>query len=484
MRQKSRLGGTWATGFRRCGTVGRIWGSLLVLAGLSACISPDPDPEHLAEVELLGRRAGTPFDSQKLLSVDPRSPVPAAQGTLTLEDAMARALARNLNLVASAESLAIAQVQLAQMGLLQNPAFSFLLRWNKTDSPRIPDAEGAISLLINQFFTLPTRLDIAHAQRFQTGIDLAANAFNLAEQVEIKYRQLAHTIRSRKVAERDADYFDRALQAAVARARVGFVPQSDVNRARLDRDDALRQVKKLSATYLRMARELNWLLGVPGPVDWKLPDEAEVPPKEFPVLPTVERLESLGTKFRLDLLRADFDRKIADSGIILARWGFVPQTSLGFDRERQEITRSVKMGPSFGFTIPILDPGIVGMALAKAQARQIDKVYVALEGQILSDVRSAHATVELDRGDVEFFRDRIIPQWEENIKIAQRSFELGNTDLDSLLNTLHGYAAAQQGYEDSIEAYYEDFVAFQTTVGLLWRQMVEEEKKLDEGRKK
>jgi cobalt-zinc-cadmium efflux system outer membrane protein len=455
---------------------------IAVAVGGVGCVSTTPEPEHLAEIDrMVETRSGAPLRTAELLATDPRTSVPAPAGVLSLDDATGRALARNFQLVASAENVAIAQAALAQAGLVANPQLSFSALWVHPQNLSM-DLVGSLMQELNGLLTRGTRLEIARAQRFQVGIDLAGQAFDLSQQVESKYRSLSHLLRARRLADRIVEQYDRALRAAEARARVGVVPTPDVNRARIQWEDAQRQVKKLDAQYRRAARELNWLLGVPTAPQWILPDEAGQVPKDLPPLPPVEEAEAIGLRFRLDLQRAGLDVRVGESTVSLANWGFVPETTAGLSVEHDE-TRQLKIGPAFTFALPIFDPGIVAYHMACARLRLAEKVLLALEGQVRQDVRSAHATLELDVDDVKFFRDRIIPQQEENIRLADQSFRLGNTDLDSLLNTLRDYVSSLQAYEDSVQTYFDDRVAFQRAVGLVWLKLDEEGRKLREEKK-
>lgn len=450
--------------------------------GAGGCISSDPEPEHLAEIDhLVDDRAGLPIRTSVLLTTDPQAAGAAPSGILSLDEAIGRALSRNFSLIASAENVAIAQAALAQAGLIANPTASFSAQWVHPNALGM-DLVGSLLQELNGLLTRSTRLEIARAQRFQIGIDLAGQAFDLSQQVESKYRTLTHLLRARKLADRVVDQYDRALKAAEARARVGVIPTPDVNRARIQWEDAQRQVKKLDAQYRRGSRELNWVLGFSSAPEWKLPEEAGEIPKELPPLPEPVAAEALGLRYRLDLQRAGLDVRVGESTVTLAQWGFVPEFQAGVAVERDENFLH-KLGPAFTFTLPIFDPGIVAYHLACARLRLAAKTQAALEGQVRQDVRSAHATLELDLDDVRFFRERIIPQQEENIRLADQSFRLGNTDLDSLLNTLRDYVSSLQAYEDSVQGYFDDRVAFQRAVGLVWRRMTEEEQKLREERK-
>lgn len=455
--------------------------SALACGGMLGCISTTPEEAHLAEISgLLEARTGKPLEVRTLLATDPSAEGDSLKGVLTLDLAVGRALSRNLALVASSENIAIAQAALAQAGLFSNPSVSVSAQWVRPDAVAM-DLVGSLLQELNGFLTHSTRLEIGRAQRFQVGIDLAGQAFDIAEQVESKYRSLGHLVRARKLAQRVVEQYDRALKAAEARARVGVIPTPDVNRARIQWEDAQRQARKLVAQYQRSARELNWLLGGGSAPDWTLPEELGEAPKDLPPLPDLALAERIGVRFRLDLQRSQLDIRIGESQVGLARWGFIPAIQAGVAVERTE-SLARKVGPAFSFTLPLFDPGFAAYALSCARLRLAEKTYTALEGQVRQDVRSAHATLELDLDDVRFYRDRIIPQQEENIRLAEQSFRLGNSDLDSLLNTLRDYVSSLQGYEDSIQTYFDDRVALQRALGLVWQKISEEETKLKEGK--
>ncbi len=313
--------------------------ALLIVAGATGgCHAPvEPDPSHLARIDsLVAERTNSGISSSALLALNPRTPPEAPTGTLELRAAVDRTLAHNLGLIASAENLAIAQAQLAQAGLLQNPtlgqtgAIAFPLSSNAGATP----FDVLISQAINTFFTRPYRVAVAESQRFQAGIDLANQAFDLSQQAEAKYQEMVHLLRDRRLAERTAESYKRAVSAAEARAKVGVIPQPDVNRARIQYEDALRQIRHLRTQYQRAAREMNWLMGVPSEPRWELPADLLETPKVLPSLPRDVRVEDLGSRYRLDLLRADFDRKVNEASVKVARLGLIPEISVGVDVAR------------------------------------------------------------------------------------------------------------------------------------------------------
>jgi cobalt-zinc-cadmium efflux system outer membrane protein len=442
----------------------------------TGCISPSPDREEIHKVDaLVAARMDARFRACELLGIDerPRVPEPASGTALTLEQAIGRALSRNFALVASAENLAIAQAQLAQAGLLSNPVYVFSLR--PLLGGGLADFDEAIVKTLQDVITQPWRVNVAELQRWQVGIDLAGRAFELGLDVESQWNQLAHLARSQAIAASDATLYGRAVTAADARAKVGLILESDLNRARLQFWDAERQTRALAIQYERAARELNWLMGSGAAPPWRLPDEASAPPGELPPIPDVEPLEGAGTTYRLDLVRADVDRKLGEVNIALAKLGFIPNVTIGFDLEKTDPRDSRnKRGVVGSVEIPIFDCGYVGYRLAEAGERLAQKTYDALLGQVRQDVRTAWQNLRVARYDVEFYRDRLVPAQLENARLAQLAFDLGKLDLDALLNTLHDVVTARQASEAALWAYQDAVVGLERATGLAWARLEQE----------
>jgi hypothetical protein len=169
-------------------------------------------------------------------------------------------------------------------------------------------------------------------------------------------------------------------------------------------------------------------------------------------------------------MRANFDREIARIGVDLAKLGYVPQITVGFDASRDS-GKNWTGGPSFSTFLPIFDPGIVAVWTARYQQIQSDYTYVTLEGQCKQDVRNALNALQVAAEDVVFSRDITIPQEEENIKQAEISYKLGNSQFDDYLNSIREYVGVLQSYEDQIQAYNQAVIGLETAVGLSFKRI-------------
>jgi cobalt-zinc-cadmium efflux system outer membrane protein len=447
------------------------------------CAAPDtkPDLSFLRRIDDQTKlRLGTPTDTASLLaaSAGTEARVSPPAGTLTRDEAVARALARNLSLIASAEDVAIAQAQLVQAGLLPNPT----LGQNSGIIFPIHPQTGRVSVdvnlqsqgIINALITRPTRVNAAEVQRVQSGLGLSAAAFDLAMQVQAKYDELVHLRRTAAAAEQVLKVYERSADAANARLQVGVVPRSELNRAQLQADDANRQVRRLKAQFDRAAGELHALMGCAGRPGWTLDDAAVADATATVPLPSDDEAQDLAEGWRLDLERARLDGVVAEANVKLAKLGKIPLINLGpqFYLDSAGAWSGGLLVASV--TLPIMDSGQTAVDLAEAVRRKTDKTLAAARQQSRQDARTALANAAAALDDVAFLRDRTIPQQIENAALAQRSFEAGVSDLDSLLNVLHDYASALQSYEDAIDTYHDALVALQRATGIALARMTPE----------
>ncbi len=218
---------------------------------------------------------------------------------------------------------------------------------------------------------------------------------------------------------------------------------------------------------------MNWLIGYSSVPQWSVPEAVVNDVATVPQLAHAEFLEQLAIRYRLDLFRADLDRQLGDRGVRAAKLGMIPQITVGAEFARDS-SHNLTGGPwVVGIALPMFDPGIVALELAKAK-RKAEKTYVALAGQVHQDVRTAFDNWRIAADDVNFYRDRLIPQQEENVRLMEISFRLGNDDLDTLLNVYQNYVQQLQAYEDAIQTYHDSGVALQQAIGLTWERILAE----------
>lgn len=450
-------------------------GLALALALAAGCAGPEPLHKLVERTDRdVGSRLGVKSDVGSLLADPAIRPDLAKAGaelppTLTLRAAQELALRHNLSLSAAAESLPIAQFALVQAGLLSNPTLG---QSNGLLFPVKPVLGGAaqfdvnITVTLNSIFTRGARVGVAEAQRLQAGVDLAATEFELAMKVEDKFHEVMYEDRSLQIAERISETYQRAVRAAEIEGRVGVIPMPEVNRARVNAEDAKRQIAKLQIRRRQSVRDLNFLMGVPEESQWAL--EASPSLAAYADLGVADaQARNLAPRFRLDVAHTRLDEQAAREGVRLAEAGLIPAITIGPEAAYTPGSPSSwVLGPTISVELPIFDDHRTALRSAQASLRQAMKTTVSAEAQAQADAVAAVHAIETAASDVEFYRERIIPQQRENVRIAQTAFQQGQIDLGALLNTLRDAASAEQAAADAGAALEGAIVGLQRALGI------------------
>ncbi len=317
---------------------------------------------------------------------------------------------------------------------------------------------------MNGFFAAPFKTQIAKAQKYQAGIDIANQAFGLAQQTHLQFDRLAWLVRSRRIERQIAEAYKQAADDAQAKVGAGAVTLVDVDRAAIQCEDARCLARRDQIEYEGAATQLNWLMGVQSAPQWVLPESAQDPPPVMQLPSTSQSLEEMALKYRMDFLRASFDLQIAKGTVMLARLGAYPQTTIGFDAKRDS-SRNWTGGPTFASGLQFFDPGIVGYWIAEYGLIQTERTHEAMKGQVRQDVRNSFSILLSATEDVRFYQG-IVPKEQAILSRQELSFRRGNLRFDDLLDTLHEYSEVLRSYESAIEAYQQAEIGLETAVGL------------------
>ena len=385
---------------------------------------------------------------------------------LTVDQAVQIALLNNPSLQATFEELGIAQAELVQAGLLENPVFAGHVRF--------PDAS---SLSTNTEFTvtenflhilfLPLRKKLASLQFEQAKFRVGDAVIRLNAEVKSAYYTL-------QAAQQMAVMRQRVVQAAQTAAEVAERQYKAGNISELDlaNEQALYQkmyldLVKSKAVVLADREHLSRLLGLKEEgIELKIKEAMQ----EFPqVDPLLEELETLALSKRLDLAAAQKEIEVLKRALTLSRSGIIPTLEVGIDTER-DADRTRVTGPSWELPIPIFDRRQGTVARTKAQLRQSEQRLEALKRDVDSEVRLAHNRLVAARRTAESYRDTLIPLRE---KIVDQSLKHYNYMLIGVFQLLQAKQNEIEAQSDYIEAQRDYWIAQSELERAVGGQLVE-----------
>ena len=369
---------------------------------------------------------------------------------VTADSAVEIALLHNRSMQAVYEELGVAQADLVEAGLLENPVLAGSVRFGNRE--RIYGASIAQEFL--SILALPMRKRLARAEWEQAKLRVTQRVLVFAADTRAAWFDA-------KAAELVAEMYRQVQGASSAGAELArrqhdagnisdltlAIEEDLAEQAKLDVADAEAE---LFATRERLIR----MLGVWGA------DIGFALAKELPALPTteppLEHLESVAIRRRLDLAA---DRRSAE---IIARarrttqlGRFIPGLTFGVEVEK-EADGVVHAGPTIELGLPIFNWGQTRVARLDAQLRQAENELVASAVGVRSEVREARDRLLRSRARVDWCRTTLIPLRERIVRLTKLHHDamlLGPFDL------LRAKQDEIDAYRTAIEANHDYWLA-------------------------
>jgi cobalt-zinc-cadmium efflux system outer membrane protein len=386
---------------------------------------------------------GTDLDKEAAEKVDS-----LLKAKLTADEAVQIALLNNRDLQAVYSDLGVAQADLVQAGLFNNPIFEAALKFPTSGGQTNLEFVTVMNFL--DIFYMPLRKRVA-GTRFEeaklrvTGavLDLAARArtafyLHLANEQMLELRQ---TI---------VQALNASLDVARRLNEAGNITDLDLARER-----ALAEAGKLALRSAeiaaRQSRErLNDLMGLWGKntewqADGRLPD---IPGQAMPT----EDIERVALTRSIDLSHAR--QRIIVAGEQLGfnkATALIPELGFGPFAERNE--GAWEVGPVLEFPIPLFDQGQARIGRAAADLRRTQQEYYALAVRIRSTARAVRDRMEGFRDRALYYRDIMLPLHERIVNESQLQYnamQLGPIQLlrakEQQIETAVAYIEALRDY--------------------------------------
>jgi outer membrane protein, heavy metal efflux system len=390
-----------------------------------------------------------------------------APRNLRIEEAIQRAESNNPQLLVARRNIAAAEAGAVIAIATPNPRIAL-------DAP-IGLAETKRTVSIEQPFELggkrEARLNLASDQIQAAQLQLEILRWQIRSDVRQAYAELAIAKSARRQGEQTVVLAQQLVEIARKRLAAGDVAEADLIQVRFVLERA-RQRLEPTANRIRQATiRLDNLLGEPTddaiqPTDQKvfsLSVEADrIAPEAPPPIPELTVLRTLAQKRRIDLSLAVLQQRIGDDQLKLARSNQIPDISFatGFTWDPVAATTAALLG--LRIDLPIFNPrqGEVNQALANRSLAEAQRL--VLERQVEREVTAAYENVRSAERLLKQDRNILLPQSEQVLELARKSYQFGQTGLSDVL-------IAQQSVQDQRDAYYNDVLAYQTALGSLER---------------
>lgn len=427
-------------------------------AALLGCASVKPTEARRDVGEIVERRAGLADvvpekqDAESRARVRDRVAQLMAQ-PLTLDRAQQVAMLNNRELRATLEELGIAQADLVQAGLLENPTISGDL----VNSTRGNGLGGGVSLTqsLLSAVLIPAKRRIAKVRLNYAIVTVGQASLMLVRDVKVAFVRAQAAEQTLKLYRERAQAAEVAHELAQRQLDAGNIYPLDqqlfaasLDRARIDLADA-----ELASIGTR--EDLTRLLGLWGEdVAWKIADPLAdgLPPEA-----ELGRLEQQGIADRLDLSSARVEVKSINYTLGLRRRGIVAAVDAGFVMRNEvgnDTGHEPVLGGSLSLQLPIFDPGHADIARIQAYLRQAQHRLQDAAIHARSEIREHRATLVAARRKVEYYQKTVLPRTASITELTLLQYNAMLVGTYQLLETRTDQIDAQQQYVEALRDYW------------------------------
>ncbi len=435
-------------------------GRILIPAAstLLACASVQPTGARHEVGELVERRVGLVDAIPEKQDAESRARVRARVAELmadplTEDRALQVAMLNNRELRAVLEDLGVAQAELVQAGLLENPVISGDL----VNSTRGNGLGGglALSQSLLSVFLIPAKRRVAKARLAHAVVMVGQATLALARDVRVAFVGAQAAEQALGLYRSRAQAAEVAYELAQRQFDAGNIAPLDqqlfaaaLDRARVELADA-----QLATMVAR--EELTRLLGLWGEdIAWSFaaPLATNLPPEA-----DLGRLEQQGVQDRLDLSAARIETRSIEYALALRRRGMVPQLNVGLSARNEvgnDIGHEWVLGPSLSLELPIFDPGHADIARIQAFLRQAQHRLQDVAIHVRSEIRVHRAELVAARRKVDYYQRTVLPRAESITELTLQQYNAMLVGTYQLLETRSDQIDAHQEYVEALRDYW------------------------------
>jgi cobalt-zinc-cadmium efflux system outer membrane protein len=371
---------------------------------------------------------------------------------LTVESAVEISLLNNKTLQATYEDLSVAQADLVQAGLLQNPVLAAGLALPVAGAVRagvgVSVSEDFLSL-----FVLAARKRVAEAELRVVMMRVGDAVLRMAFDVESAFYELASARQVAAMRRAILEAEDAAFDLSRRRYEAGDINDLDLANQESLNEQVRTDVLRADADVLGAREKLTRLLGLWGAdAGYRVSDQLPALPADEVAL---DHLESLAVGRRLDLAAAREEVRAASRALAMARGYRFLNSSVGGTFERSPEGYTV-VGPNVGLELPLFDQKQATVARFEARLRSALAREAALAVDVRSEVRLAGSRLIATRAVVDRYAKVIVPLRQRVVALSQQQFD---AMLIGAYQLLQAKQSEVNAYREFIEALRDYWVA-------------------------
>lgn len=394
---------------------------------------------------------------------------------INLDDAIQLSLSNNLDLQSARIEVELAKNGVKIANRLKNPEFNIFYNYGRAGRSE-PQQIGVSETL--ELAKRAPRKNLAKSELYKKELDVKLAEFTLEMDVRETYVDLvgAKTVLNDLLAQdmllcELADIAQKryeagkasqtdVIQAQIALNRLStsiHSARTAVNTARNDFNKALNIKEDSGIVY---DTQEDFLPGETVFISLKTPDfNNKLPPFELVAQKALEkRLDVRAAKQEVDIARKNLvvvtRQRIPDIELF-GGYAYLPRSHADSGRFEPGAYAGANVS-----NIPLFYTYKPEIKNAKLQVEQSEINYESAKNKALKDLSSAYEKLVTSQTNLLFYKDKLVKDSEELIKISQKNYKEGKTDLTSVVLMQQSFREIVTGYNKALTDYYTDWIDF------------------------
>ncbi|ACM19218.1 efflux pump, RND family, outer membrane protein [Geotalea daltonii FRC-32] len=402
------------------------------------------------------------------------APVFAETQKLALPQVIEISLQNNGDLKSFREEKGIRDAGKNRAGLLPNPTLELN---GGTGALTGSSAENSLSLGISQEFLLAGK---RHKRLVIAEQELAAYRWQLADRERALREEVKMAFYDAILAEQRLNLTDRSialnrqlLDVTKERLAAGDIPELEMNlvKVELTRSEGTRI--EVERALLQNRARLFTLMGLPA---IESPAIAGNLDNDLPTAKSLVDLKQLALVKRPDLKVLEAEKSKGEADIALAKSEAIPNLTAGFTVTREATTIEVGgvegkdtdyiVGVKLSIPIPVFDKNQAGIQEARAKRSTTDSRFTAATRRAEREVETAHASYLNADKILSLYKSNIIPQLEENLKLTQEAYRLGEVGILAVIQEQKKFFESNEAYLTALHSRQLALTKLEAAVGV------------------
>jgi len=373
--------------------------------------------------------------------------------TLTVPQAVEYALANNGELKALRAEKEVARAGLERAALFPNPTLELS---GDTGALTGSSDESVVSIGLSQEFLTGSkrtkRRTVAERETEAVHHQVADKERLITLEVKTTCSELTLAQQRRELAQRAIGLNSKLLEIAQERLAAGDIPELEVNLARVELARSEGRNIEAERVINPLLARLRTLLGIPVGEEVTFICVAERKPLEI----SLREVSRLAHDNRPDLKSLEAARARGRAQVELADAERLPNVTLGlaYTHERsadatgatKEKTRDNLLGVKISIPLPLFDRNQAGIREAQALKQSAENRLEFARMGVEREIEGDYARLVAAEKALDLYTTGILPQLEENLKLVQEAYQLGEVGILAVIEEQKKYIEVHDGY--------------------------------------